>query len=484
MFALTIEWLMGRAITTSWNDREEPEWPPHPDRVFMALVAGFGETGEEPAEKAALEWLEQQGPPSLLLPRLLSIRTPCTTYVPVNDDSSQIGKKGPLGMLGTAPIGRNRQPRFFPSVVPSETCFHLCWNVDIPPELRDPLATLCTKVTYLGHSGTPVRMGIAETMIEPNYIPTHGASEHRLRIFGPGRLEYLKNRHEAGLRPQPAIWQGYSAPRTKPMSKHPQPFDSAIIVLKQINSKKWPLESAPNLIDALRSAFMKRFDPDIPEWISGHQPDGQQSKRNRPAAFPLAFVGRPHADGRLFGIGIAIPCDFKPEQVAAIYHVLQSHGEIADEYDISAGQGFVHLKLRHQQSDHHVGDCVLQLDESSDRERKYSLQTETWIRQSTTWATVTPLMLPQYPKANLVEEEIIANACEQAGYPRPIQVDFGKSPFLTGVPSVRSFADRNWPANRPRRPLYHARLIFEQAITGPVLIGAGRYNGFGTCRPS
>ena len=41
MFALGVEFLMRRAIMTRFDNREEPEWPPHPDRVFMALVAAW-----------------------------------------------------------------------------------------------------------------------------------------------------------------------------------------------------------------------------------------------------------------------------------------------------------------------------------------------------------------------------------------------------------------------------------------------------------
>ena len=58
MFALGIEFLMRRAIITRIDNREEPEWPPHPDRVFMALVAAWGESGEDPDHRTALEWLE------------------------------------------------------------------------------------------------------------------------------------------------------------------------------------------------------------------------------------------------------------------------------------------------------------------------------------------------------------------------------------------------------------------------------------------
>ena len=53
MFSLGVEFLMGRAMMSRWQNREEAEWPPHPDRVFMALVAAWGESGEDPAGGAA-----------------------------------------------------------------------------------------------------------------------------------------------------------------------------------------------------------------------------------------------------------------------------------------------------------------------------------------------------------------------------------------------------------------------------------------------
>ena len=59
MFAIGVELLMRRAIITRWDNREEPEWPPHPDRVFMAMVAAWGEAGEDAPQREALEWLER-----------------------------------------------------------------------------------------------------------------------------------------------------------------------------------------------------------------------------------------------------------------------------------------------------------------------------------------------------------------------------------------------------------------------------------------
>ena len=68
MFAIGVELLMRRAVMARWDNREEPEWPPHPDRVFMALIAAWGENGEASAGLAALRWLEdlsEESPPAL-----------------------------------------------------------------------------------------------------------------------------------------------------------------------------------------------------------------------------------------------------------------------------------------------------------------------------------------------------------------------------------------------------------------------------------
>ncbi len=194
MFALGIEFLMRRAIITRIDNREEPEWPPHPDRVFMALVAAWGESGEDAEQRAALEWLETLPPPALAVPLDVSKRTPFTSYVPVNDDGSPSGSKGPFGAMGSIPIGRNRQPRQFPAVTPASPTFHLCWDVDVPANLRGALERVCALVTYLGHSASPVRVWVTDEAPEPTQVPDNDRATMRLRVFGPGRLKYLEGR--------------------------------------------------------------------------------------------------------------------------------------------------------------------------------------------------------------------------------------------------------------------------------------------------
>ena len=66
MFALAIRYLNGWAMAaTDGANKRQAEWPPHPDRVFMALAAAWFETGEDPAGGAALRWLEALPDPAM-----------------------------------------------------------------------------------------------------------------------------------------------------------------------------------------------------------------------------------------------------------------------------------------------------------------------------------------------------------------------------------------------------------------------------------
>src|SRR5437868_2296752 len=128
MIALGVELLMRRAVITQFDNREEPEWPPHPDRVFMSLVAAWGENGEDPKAKSALEWLESLRPPAMRVSMDSAQRSSFTSYVAVNDESSPISKKGkPETPLGSIPFGRSRNGRSFPTVVPADPRIHLVW---------------------------------------------------------------------------------------------------------------------------------------------------------------------------------------------------------------------------------------------------------------------------------------------------------------------------------------------------------------------
>lgn len=87
MLAVRVEYLTGRAVATAFDDRREAEWPPHPARLFSAMVAAWAEEDPPSAdEKAALEWLEEQDAP-LLTASDADTRLALQTFVPVNDST-------------------------------------------------------------------------------------------------------------------------------------------------------------------------------------------------------------------------------------------------------------------------------------------------------------------------------------------------------------------------------------------------------------
>jgi CRISPR-associated protein Csb2 len=87
MLALRIEYLTGRCVATSYNDRNRAEWPPHPARVMSALVATWADSDErDENERAALDWLAEQAPP-LIAASEAFYRRVVPHFVPVNDTS-------------------------------------------------------------------------------------------------------------------------------------------------------------------------------------------------------------------------------------------------------------------------------------------------------------------------------------------------------------------------------------------------------------
>jgi len=127
-----------------------------------------------------------------------------------------------------------------------------------------------------------------------------------------------------------------------------------------------------------------------------------------------------------------------------------------------------------------IGELQLELDERPYSARPAALRPDSWIKPAELWVTVTPVMLPRRFSSL---EEAVARACKEGGYPEPADVRASFAPVLAGVPHSLSFFVRPPQDGRPPRSLTHAAIRFAEPIRGPLLIGAGRSNGFGYCRP-
>lgn len=491
MFAIGIRYLCGWAMATHPSDRDRPEWPPHPDRVFMALAAAHFETDGGPDEYAALRSLSSSplGPGLHAAPR--HPRQTVTTFVPVNDESSPISKKGGAIMpSGSMPIGRDRQPRSFPVAVPEEDTVFMVWPLlELSDEARKALAGLCGKVSALGHSASMVQMWTEDNPPEPNLAPTdRPGAPTRLRVPWPGRLEELEDLYKAELRPNSTGWRSYAAPQAELTSGKTRGtiFSPDLIVLRRLErSTPLGLESTLILIEALRGTVLKSCPDPPPEWISGHEGrNGPPSAKPHLALLPLAHVGREHADGRLLGVAMAVPRELSDqEQKRCLAPLLFGADGLVRKIEITLGK---------------LGAWDVSLDDRE--ERPWTLRPEVWtssgsMAPSATWTTVTPIALDRYPKerngssrGKEIEQTISASCgrvliASESQHVEVAKVVASASPFLTGVPHARDFPPLCFGPTGAKRFHTHALIVFSEPITGPVLVGAGRYRGYGLCRP-
>ena len=196
MLTLHTEYLTGYAVATDFADRDRAEWPPHPARVFMAMAAAYFETGEDPAERDALQWLEKQGDPVVFASPVDAAhqRTVVTHYVPPNDDGS-------LTAGVALPRLRDGKERTFPRVRPDHPVVGFRWETDPDAPTRAALARLCGKVTRVGHSSSLVRMWVADgDRVDPSldvFRASAAPGGHPLRRVGKGSLDELRDRYRA-----------------------------------------------------------------------------------------------------------------------------------------------------------------------------------------------------------------------------------------------------------------------------------------------
>jgi CRISPR-associated protein Csb2 len=266
-----------------------------------------------------------------------------------------------------------------------------------------------------------------------------------------------------------------------PADEHATVFDPDLLVLRlecETTGRRLGLESTLQVAAALRQRLLDASGNRVPEWISGKGPDGAKSTSPHVAFIPLAHVGRQHADGHLLGMAIALPRGIASDELRQFLGAF-----LLDDQDVMP-------KLIRLELGELVGTWTLQLDDRDGLARPQTLRPETWTAAACTWATVTPLVLDRHVKTLEETAEIIAVACERVtavdGRPgiRPKCIDVKPVSRFEGVGHAR----RDFPAlpdkfGKSVRSHTHVVITFAEPVRGPLLLGTGRYLGYGLCRP-
>jgi len=204
------------------------------------------------------------------------------------------------------------------------------------------------------------------------------------------------------------------------------------------------------------------------EILSGHTASGAPLQRPHLALFPLPRVGSLQGHGQIVGLAAALPIHLSDEQRSQMLDLLSQVRELR-----LGPRGLWYL----------VRVCGSRAPAT--------FRATTWTAHPSGaryWASMTPVAFDRHPKVknntSSYEEAaaMVASACVAVGLPSPLEVILTHGSPHPGVPPAPAFP-RIERKNGGQRRHAHVVLIFHTPVAGPILIGAGRYRGYGLCKP-
>ncbi len=470
---MEIELLTGRYEAAGAGDRDAAEWPPHPARVFCALVAGA--TG--PEDREALRWLEAL-PAPVVQAAGISLANVRSGYVVTNNMEKTGGSQVHLGRTNAM---RTRQ-----ATVPASTSVRMVWGQATPaPEVVATLDGLARRVPYLGRSSGVATLACRVTSEGDALVRSHGLASFEpvadadgpgtewLRVPYAGYLEELVGQYDAG---QPA-WEASrtaayrradatTAPILRAAVTELAPSVYTEVIVLRFCGIRPDGRLTPLLTEALRKAVMAVTPDPLPDALHGHGEPAQG--RPHVAFLALPDAGHPHADGHLLGMSVAVP-DLPQEELRSVVRsVLDGLRHHRPDDD---GRRVLQLRVPR------VGS--LELEYQPGLVRPWGARAERWRQGSQRWVSVTPVVLDRFPRRGNLEAEV-ARSCRLVGLPEPSDVTVSTSPLVEGGIRLRP---GELPEHLRGRLFRHVKLDFPQRVAGPLLLGAGRYLGIGLLAP-
>lgn len=482
------------------------DWPPSPARLFQALVAGAGLSGRlTEADKGALKWLERQGPPLVAAPLAWQPRKGVLFYMPNNDSDAIAGD--PLKVAKIRTDTKIFHPYFFDPAVP----FVYVWSFRGDAGDEDQARKICSLAERLYQLGRGLDMAWAwgeildEDALEevlakyPGRLfrPAAGKSDLTLLCPCPGSLDSLDRRYRAfgkrfryireGKRvvfrnPPPPRFQltPYESPPSRQLYELRSPTDEGQFA-------PWALTRASDLVVRLRDSAVARLKQalpgssgDIERVLVGRKPDGSNDGRpeDRVRIIPLASIGHVHADREIRRVLVEVPstCPLRADDVHWAFSGL-------DVIDVETGE-------------------ILAVLTRADDERflrHYGLEDGDGHR---VWRTVTPAALPEQARRRRIDparrsQEVkggeerskellqaavaVRQALRHAGVRTAVEtLRVQREPFEGKGARVEPFAEGT---RFDKHRLWHVEIRFAEPISGPLVIGDGRFLGLGVMAP-
>ncbi len=518
------------------KDRRAPEWPPSPLRVFQALVAAAARLGIKglvaDGARSALAWLERQTIPPLVFAPSASLSSPngkrhgYRLSVPNNaiDIVARAWARGTYAGTGdTDPATHRTMKPVEPAYLLDGDTIHYLWPVSNPISAEDKvqaetLTKIANHVVALGW-GIDMAVGHAAVLSDEEvialrgerWIPGREGVEEGLRVPTCGTLNSLIVRHERFLKrvrpngtfdPTPPLPE--SAYRKVEYRRATEPARRSIAAFSLLRPDASgfrpfdPVRSTLTLSGMMRHTVTSAArgagwsESKIAAFVLGH---GEAKGENHVSVGSRRFVYLPipSIEGRGEG---------KARVIGSIRRLMLTTFIEACEEEIGwARRALSGRDLIDEQTRQSV--ALLSLLPASEK------IVRCYVEPSTTWATVTPVVLPGYDdpqhyrrrlkngvdadeQNRLLErltertDGLLRKAIVQAGFSKELadyaELEWRKVGFWAGT----DLADRyGVPDHLKRYPRFHVRLRWKDsqdrpvAIPGPVCLGGGRFYGLG-----
>lgn len=491
---------------------EEGEWPPAPSRLFQALVAAThrGAHGliHQETRDAALRWLEKLPAPKIVAGGAERSCGHLDNYVPNND--------GKAAHVRTA---KTLAAFAFPT--PDETKGtdeekDKDKNTDKPNAIAyrwefgeadhdtarhaDVTAAMASLVTHLGQTTDGV---YARGRVLTGADATAAADPETESTPSGGRIVYLPRETPGGrwLSPAPGFLALCQRRYPRSVSSEPPDFTNSRQVDYAPDGETRNNEDAATppmaIFDLLQTdgeSFL-RFDPrDLrcPAGMARGALLAWAKKDYVRRAFGADLLARLLAGHR--GETDFAPSDrnghFGIVPLPSLSHDAKADGDIrrvaligwgatdalAKELFDEAARGLHGAQLTHEDGNPARGTLRLAIGPGPERWRAF------WTKPARQWRSVTPIVLPGLLRAGRAAENLIARALTQAGCPAENidSVAAFAGPLIPKTLRARQYRLNDYLNHTPR---CHAEILFKHPVSGPLVLGRGRYAGLGLCLP-
>ncbi|HIE55030.1 MAG TPA: type I-U CRISPR-associated protein Cas5/Cas6, partial [Chromatiaceae bacterium] len=473
------------------------DWPPSPFRLFQALVAAAARgTRLQEADRQALKWLEALEPPAIAAPCNVGTGRTMFAFVPDNDLDGKDAKGNPDR------IEQIRSPkRTTPHLLDGAPRFLYVWHFEAQQDaVRNHMDRVQQIVHQLYQFGRGIDMAWARAhVLAPEEAKTmlrgHPGGMHdpcdggdrRLPVPTPGSLHSLEQRF-AQFRQRLQIVQKGRTVRvhfrqpSKPVRRMVGYACPPHRLLFDIRKVGQPERFAPDtqrrvapLVAQLRDLAAARLraagveKARIERYLVGRGADAQDKKR-RARILPLPSIGHEFAGGGIRRVLVEVPQEspLDKEDVRWAFEGLSWDENVDFETgELTAGHMLVETTDTRMLNNYGV-------------ERKNG---------AIHWRTITPAALPARRRGKTGSERLsteehviraVRTALRHAGVrARPLRIDVQREPFDRNSHMAGDYEPDRFDA----RQLWHVEIVLEEPVSGPLLIGNGRYLGLGLMAP-